>query len=123
MITIHLNFENEKDIMKLVDEYPKTINENIKDTFKKVLEEIEKYAKMNAPVDTGRLHQDIRAEFKSSELEGVVFNDVNYSVYVHEGTRKMKARPYILNAIRNRGEIIMERELKKNLLKQKRGLI
>ena len=43
--------------------------------------------------------------------------------FVHEGTRYMRARPFILDAIMNKAKVKMRRELERNLLKEKRGLI
>ena len=42
-------------------------------------------AKQNAPVDTGRLRADIKAKVNKKELNGIIWNDVEYAVYVHEG--------------------------------------
>lgn len=53
-------------------------------------------------VDTGRLFDSITGEVK--QIRGwyyhvVVGTDVPYAVYVHEGTRKLKGRPYITDGL------------------------
>jgi len=46
---------------------------------------VQRLAKQNAPVDTGRLRADIHAHF-IDELQGVIFNTVTYAPYQHFGT-------------------------------------
>lgn len=53
-------------------------------------------------VDTGRLYDSITAtvQRQSDNTYTVsVGTDVPYAVYVHEGTRKLKARPFITDAM------------------------
>lgn len=54
-------------------------------------------SRMNTPVDTGRLRASHREIFKP--LYGEVSTHVNYDIFVHEGTRFMKARPYLRDAV------------------------
>lgn len=49
------------------------------------------------PVDTGRLRASHRELFRP--LYGETGTNVNYDIFVHEGTRYMKARPFLKNAI------------------------
>ncbi len=62
-------------------------------------------AKKNCPVGTpesthkkgyhgGRLRQSIMVD-NSKQLESTVGTNVNYAIYVHEGTYKMKGRPFL----------------------------
>lgn len=60
---------------------------------------IERESKKNTPVDTGRLRASTQTLF--SPLRGEVGTNVFYDIFVHEGTRYMKARPYLLNAIKS----------------------
>lgn len=52
---------------------------------------------VNTPVDTGRLRSSTYSRF--GNLQGEVGTNTNYDVFVHNGTRFMKARPYLLNAV------------------------
>lgn len=122
MLEFNISCKEIPKMVELLKEYPDTINANIVDVFKIVLADIERIAKMNAPVDTGRLRADIGTKLKQRELEGVVYSNISYSVYVHEGTRYMKARPYLLNAIKGEEPKVV-REMQRNALKEKRGLI
>lgn len=123
MLEVHISSKELPEMIRLLERMPQATDDNIAEVFEMMLPEIERYAKIDAPVDTGRLRADIGTKFNRRKLEGVVYNTVEYSIYVHEGTHKMRARPYILNAIRNKAEMKMKRELEKNLLKEKRGLI
>lgn len=58
---------------------------------------IEGKSKQNTPVDTGTLRASTRSIF--SNLRGEVGTNVFYDVYVHEGTRYMRGRPYLLEAV------------------------
>jgi len=123
MIEISISCKELPQIIKMMERYPEMTNENIRDVFKIMLPEIERYAKMDAPVDTGRLRADIGTTFNEKELEGVVYNTVEYAIYVHEGTYKMKSRPYMRRAIFDQAAIKMKRELERNVLKDRGGLI
>jgi HK97 gp10 family phage protein len=58
---------------------------------------IERSAKLAAPVDTGRLRGSITTDFKPSETnpEAEVGTNVEYADYVEYGTYKMAAKPYL----------------------------
>jgi HK97 gp10 family phage protein len=51
----------------------------------------------NTPVDTGRLRASHMTMF--APLRGVLDVTAYYGVFVHEGTRYMKPRPFLLNAV------------------------
>ena len=56
----------------------------------------------NSPrrVDTGRLKNSIHGEVENNDT-AVVSTNVEYAIYVHEGTRKMAANRFIRNGITN----------------------
>lgn len=61
---------------------------------------VERYAKQVTPVDTGRLRASISTGFLiASGISGGgtarVAPHTDYAGFVHEGTRKMKARPFM----------------------------
>lgn len=123
-IELNVKIENEKEVMEELKKYPELINKNLIDYIKLALMGIQRNAKMIAPVDTGRLRADIRTDLRiqSNQIKGVIFNDVYYALFVHEGTSRMRARPYFKQAVEN-GAIELERVLKRDLLKKNRGLI
>ena len=68
----------------------------IQEELEKSAYEIEKQAKANCPVDTGRLRNSIKADI--DDLEVNVGTDVFYAPFVHDGTYKMEARPFLESA-------------------------
>lgn len=71
------------------------VDSPVRDEINKILLRIESYSKQLTPVDTGRLRASEATSLFTTELGGMVSTDVNYAIYVHEGTRKMKARPFM----------------------------
>lgn len=65
---------------------------------------IERDSKINTPVDTGRLRASHRRMF--STLRGEIGTNTEYDMFVHYGTRYMKARPYLLQAAQTNDEKI-----------------
>ena len=62
-------------------------------------------------VDTGRLFDSIQAEVKRVSQNTVDINvgatgETNYAVYVHEGTHKLKGRPFITDGVQGKREHI-----------------
>ena len=67
------------------------------------------------PVDTRRMAQSFPGTVKVIETpKGYVirFTTPDYTEYVHEGTRNMKARPFIIQIINQKGEQIIKQALK-----------
>jgi HK97 gp10 family phage protein len=63
---------------------------------------VESAAKARCPVDTGRLRSSItwRVETDSDGVVGIVGTSVEYAIYVHEGTRHMAGRPFLVEGLR-----------------------
>lgn len=54
---------------------------------------IERESKVVAPKDTGHMSRSISTSIKP--LSAIIGPHVNYAIFVHEGTRFMKARPFM----------------------------
>lgn len=54
---------------------------------------VEGESKRVTPVDTGRLKGSIATEVKP--LSAIIAPNTNYAVFVHEGTRFMRSRPFM----------------------------
>lgn len=52
------------------------------------------------PVDTGHLQSRIQVEEAPEEGTYRVIDDAEYAIYVHEGTSRMAARPFLRDAMR-----------------------
>lgn len=57
--------------------------------------------------DTGALYRDVQYDFKDENTVDVG-NTLGYAPYVHDGTYKMAARPYIRDGVMNAAEVIQE---------------
>lgn len=60
---------------------------------------IQRESMLNTPVDTGRLRASTYSRFQP--LTGIVGTNVDYGIFVHEGTRFMPARPFLRDAVEN----------------------
>lgn len=58
-------------------------------------------AKARCPVDTGRLRSSInwRLEIDSRGLAAIIGTSVEYAIFVHEGTRYMTGRPFLVEGL------------------------
>jgi len=56
---------------------------------------VERYAKQLTPVDTGRLRASINTQPQLGGISAVVSTNTDYAIYVHDGTRYMRARPFM----------------------------
>lgn len=68
--------------------------------------ELEREMRNEAPVLTGALRDSIRKEVDSSEPAAYVGSDLNYSVFVELGTRKMAPRAFMRRALASLGGIL-----------------
>lgn len=62
---------------------------------------VEREAKQVTPVDTGRLRSSIATSLgvANKGISSIVSTNVNYAIYVHEGTRSMRKRPFMKQAV------------------------
>lgn len=68
--------------------------------------DVQAQSKINTPVDTGYLRSSHQTAFRS--LYGEIMPKANYAIYVHEGTYKMKARPFLLKAVQSKEQAIQK---------------
>lgn len=62
---------------------------------------VQNEARKRCPVDTGRLRQSIHATTYATggHVVSRVSSPERYAIYVHEGTRYMRARPFLAEAL------------------------
>lgn len=93
------------------DEYKRQLLEQLPAALEAIGIHIEGEAKEeleNTPrrIDTGNLRNSITHEVSESENAVYVGTNVEYALYVHEGTSKMEANRFLTNAVdRNRDQI------------------
>ena len=75
--------------------------------------EIERDAKLNAPVDTGMLRASITSTGSGSEYE--IGTNVEYAPFVEYGTKYMAARPFLFPAF-EKGVRDLQKNIKKAVI-------
>lgn len=121
-ITIHVDIKPEFDIIaerfKSVD-IPSAAQIGL-ETFAFTVERI---SKIVSPIDTGRMRASIVTDV--GNLKARIAPHVNYAIFVHEGTRFMKGRPFMSIGLSQAqaqlfdGKNPFVTELKKEFMKKK----
>jgi len=75
---------------------------------------IEAESKKVTPVDRGRLRASIRADI--GRLQAIVAPHTEYAVFVHEGTSRMKGRPFMKQGTDKANVIKLFEEAEKRIL-------
>lgn len=96
MITVKISQSEISGALKNFDKYNKATQANITKGIEETTVNVDRRAKQNAPVDTGRLRADI--QFTTTDRRGEVYNTVNYAPFVELGTSRMNAAPYMFPA-------------------------
>lgn len=103
-----IRFENEREIRHALDKAADEL-EDMTDAHKHVASLIERRARLNAPVRTGKLRASIGSV--SSSDGAAVTSSLVYAPYVEYGSIHVSARHYAGNAIdQSQGEIVKEYE-------------
>lgn len=76
-----------------------TVEKDVSKLIKNTLHNIERDAKKQCPVDTGRLRGSITTNIIST-YSGEVGTNVEYADYVNSGTRYQEAQPYFDSAVK-----------------------
>lgn len=97
MASINVTIKNLPEIKRAFAKSPRLMTRELNLAIKKSIFTIERKSMINTPVDTGRLRASHSTIFGS--LRGQVNTNTNYDIFVHEGTRFMKARPFMLQAV------------------------
>lgn len=97
MATIKVRIKNLAQIRQAFTLNPAVMVRELNLAIRKAALGIQAQSQRNTPVDTGRLRASHYTLF--GNLRGVVGPDTNYAFFVHDGTKYMRARPYLLNAV------------------------
>lgn len=76
---------------------------------KRALVNIERGAKLAAPVKTGNLRKRIAHELTPNKLGGRSGTNVHYAPHVHFGTRRMRGRPFLYGPFRAEHPVFKQR--------------
>lgn len=92
-----LRIKNIDEIRRAFNKAPALMAKNLNTAIHKATLTVGRDSRILTPVDTGRLRASTREVFRP--LEGEITTNVNYDIFVHEGTRYMKGRPFLRNAL------------------------
>ena len=104
------------ELTRDMQEAAKEIETAISRAFKTVGWLITKEIKKETPVDTGRLRRSITPIFKQMMVE--ILSNVDYAVYVEEGTRNMKGAHMfkkVIDRMQDRIPEMLLREIKRRI--------
>ena len=89
--------------------------EEIRKAFKSVVLQMRNEAVKNCPVDSGTLKGSVASHpIEVNENTFQIGSEKDYAIYVHDGTSKMAARPFIEHAIdqlEDQFEVVIDRVL------------
>lgn len=83
-----------------IDKIKTAMSEQLAVALEKIGMQAEAYAKLDCPVDTGRLRNSITHQ-QEGDVTEVIGTNVEYAAYVEMGTQKTKAQPYLEPAVTN----------------------
>lgn len=99
MPDIQIKIANLPQIKAAFAKAPRLMATELNNAIRNSIKKIEFTSRENTPYDTGALRASHYMRFGS--LRGEVGTNKEYDVFVHEGTYKMRARPYLRNAVRS----------------------
>lgn len=94
--TINVSIKNLPEIKAAFNKAPQLMIRNLNTAIRSSIFTIGRQSRINTPVDTGILRASTYERFAT--LRGEVGTNTEYDLFVHEGTRFMGARPYLMNA-------------------------
>lgn len=94
---VQIHITNLGAIKRAFGQAPHIVGPHLNRAINKAIISIGRRSRQLTPVDTGRLRASHREVFRP--MYGEVGTHVNYDMFVHEGTRFMRARPYLRNAV------------------------
>ncbi len=106
MNTVTVNITNLSEIKRAFAASPVKMTQELNTAIKKAALVIQSQSMVNTPVLTGRLRASHTSTF--SNLKAIIQPNTDYAFFVHYGTRYMKARPFLFNAVKSEGTRVNE---------------
>jgi HK97 gp10 family phage protein len=99
-VEIKLEIKNLDKLVNAMQRFPKEAGAALREASMRGALMVEGQAKRLTPVDTGRLRSSIASSLGVLDhgLSSIVSTNVVYAVYVHEGTKRMRPRPFMREA-------------------------
>lgn len=99
MPVVNVKITNLPQIRAAFSNAPSLMTEHLNDAIKRASLVIQRQSMINSPVLTGRLRASHQTIFGS--LKATILPTAEYAIYVHQGTRYMRARPFLYDAVRS----------------------
>jgi len=106
MPAIKVEIKNLAEIKRAFGKAPQLTLKYINAAIQLSIFKIEGDSKRNTPVDTGYLRASHQSMFRN--FYGELEPKANYAIYVHEGTYKMRARPFLYNAVMSNEQYVQD---------------
>lgn len=105
-MVIEIKIENLAQIRTAFAKAPLTMAKNLDEAIGRSIFKLKGESMRNTPVRTGRLRASHQTRFRP--LFGELKPTAYYAIYVHDGTRYMKARPFLANAVKSENSEIQD---------------
>jgi HK97 gp10 family phage protein len=106
MPNIKIEIKNLAEIRSAFAKSPRIMTRNLDMAIRRSALSISRQSRRNTPVATGRLRASTYERFSSLKAE--IGTNTTYDSFVHEGTRFMKARPYLRSAVESEDQTIQK---------------
>lgn len=99
-MNVQVQITNMPQIRAAFSKAPAEMTKQLNNAIQLSIFDIERASKANTPVATGFLRSSHQTMFRN--LYGEVYPSANYAIFVHEGTRYMRKRPFLLEAVQSK---------------------
>ena len=115
---IEVKIPNLKKLRKALKSHPRLFVQEFNKAIYKAGFKIQAESKKVTPVDTGRLRASISTD--TGFLQAIISPHTDYAIYVHEGTRYMRKRPFMEKGLKSSERFILNtfKEAEDNVLKK-----
>lgn len=101
---VNIQIKNLPQIRAAFLKAPRLMARELGLAIKKSTIQVGRQSQINTPVKTGRLRASHQYTF--TPTQGIVRPTANYAIFVHEGTRFMKGRPFLASAVESEDQIV-----------------
>lgn len=97
---VTIRIDQGKNLAAAFAAYPELVAPLLRDASSKSAFTVEGRAKKLSPVDTGRMRASIATSLgvRDRGITSIVQTNVFYAIFVHEGTKRMRGRPFMKQA-------------------------
>lgn len=101
MAQFNIKIKNIDQIRHAFGQAPKLMNQEMKEALNKSAIRVQSESMQRTPVLTGRLRSShiFATSGSGMGMQAVVYPTAQYGIFVHEGTRFMKARPFLKDGL------------------------